>query len=186
MLRRQSAKQKIIPRQLDSDWSVSQDASPESIQKEEGKKFWATASDLYELLTNAGVVSAWDMNTALGDTIREKYEALYQKLHEITDYLIRQGASGYFWIAAPHAIAELLETASGSHFESPKLIPGPPPFDNQRKLGDNEILDKGTLNQRWRIFECSLFPSNQFLVGVNNEICEPQNYARISIANFII
>ena len=177
-------KQKFVPRQIDADWMISQDALPEPIPKKEGKKFWATSSVLCELLNNAGVISSWDMNTALGDTILEKYESLYFKINEVTDYLIRQGASGHFWIAASHSITELME--SGSNFKSPVFIPGLPPFDSQKKLGDNEVIDKGTLNQRWRIFECSLFPSHQILIGVNNEICEPQNYARISIANFIL
>ena len=161
-------KKKIESRRLDAEWEISQDEIPESLllagssigefTRPLGKKFWATGPDLIELLTNAGVISCWDMHTALGDTIREKYESLYHKLFEVTDVTIRHGASGYFWIAAAQPLAELLEHASGTAFEPALFVKGEPPFDNQKKLGSNEVVDKGTMNKRWRIFQCNLLP----------------------------
>jgi hypothetical protein len=53
---------------------------------------------LTDLRNNAGTIAAWDFNTALGDTIKEKYEALYVKLVEISNVVhrktLRGGATG--------------------------------------------------------------------------------------------
>lgn len=36
----------------------------------------------------------WDYNTALGETMRERYESLYCKLVEVTNVLVKKGAKG--------------------------------------------------------------------------------------------
>lgn len=38
-------------------------------------------------------VGVWDANTALGDTIMEKYESLYIKLVELSNVLVAKGAN---------------------------------------------------------------------------------------------
>jgi hypothetical protein len=45
---------------------------------------------LTDLRNNAGTIAVWDFNTALGDTIKEKYESLYVKVVEVSNVVHRK------------------------------------------------------------------------------------------------
>lgn len=75
-------------------------------------KTFFDSEGLADIAKTAGTVAAWDFLTALGDTIKEKYESLYVKCHELTSILLRKGAKGYFWIATSPEVASIFETAT--------------------------------------------------------------------------
>lgn len=152
-----------------------------------GKGFWAKADDLLRLLDNAGTVSCWNFQTALGDTIMEKYESLYVHLIEVNNFILHKAPpGGYFWIATTKEIASFLEERPGFTSSSEKKF-GPYPFDRQYALGySEEVQDIGTVNNRWRIFACDKIPTNKMLMGLDNYERDPIAYARLSIENFYV
>ena len=115
---------------------------------------------LTDLRLNAGTVSAWDYGTALGDTIKEKYEALYVKVVEISNVVHRKTLRGgaNFLITSPE-VASIFETATAGF--------GPTMSDTfTSSLGIQYV---GTINQRWRLFKDPLFPQGQILMGYKGD-----------------
>ena len=77
-------------RTLDSDWNPL------------GGEVVFCESDFLKLLENAGTVSAWDFNTSLGDTLREKYETLVWKIMEVAGVVAKKiEKAEFFWAALP-------------------------------------------------------------------------------------
>jgi len=115
---------------------------------------------LTDLRLNAGTVSAWDYGTALGDTIKEKYEALYVKVVEISNVVHRKTLRGgaNFLVTSPE-VASIFETATAGF--------GPTMSDTfTSSLGIQYV---GTINQRWRLFKDPLFPPGQILMGYKGD-----------------
>ena len=55
----------------------------------------------------------WDFSTALGDTIKEKYESLYVKVVEVTNVVHRKTLrGGANWIVTSPEVASIFETAT--------------------------------------------------------------------------
>lgn len=154
------------------------------------EKFF-TSQELCEMVQSAGTTVAWDFNTALGDTIKEKYESLYVKCHELTAILLRKGAMGYFWLACSPEIASIFETATAGfaptgyyasvydNGEEPKNLGVAP-------LGLPEVTYRGSVNYRWRLYADSEMPKELLLIGCNDTREDPKHYGRMVIHNFII
>lgn len=140
--------------------------------------------EIADIRNNASTVSYWDFNTALGDTIMEKYESLYVKMVEITNVLLAKGAIGYFWIATSPEIASIFETATAgfnpmgsSHRE---MIGGIYP------LGLPEVYYAGAINCKWRLYIDSQLDKNVAIIGCNDKREPNQHYAKLTVCNFVI
>lgn len=115
---------------------------------------------LTDLRNNAGTVSAWDFNTALGDTIKEKYESLYIKVVEISNVVHRKTLrGGCNWLVTSPEVASIFETATAGFAPSPSET-----FTSS--LGIQYV---GTVNARWRLYKDPLFPTSQILMGYKGD-----------------
>lgn len=115
---------------------------------------------LTDLRLNAGTVSAWDFATALGQTIKEKYESLYVKVVEVSNVIHRKTLRGgaNFLVTSPE-VASIFETATAGF--------GPTMSDTfTSSLGIQYV---GTINSRWRLFKDPLFPPGQILLGYKGD-----------------
>jgi len=115
---------------------------------------------LTDLRNNAGTVTAWDFNTALGETIKEKYESLYVKVVEVSAVIHRKTLrGGANWLVTSPEVASIFETATAGFAPSPSET-----FTSS--LGIQYV---GTVNNRWRLYKDPLFPSNQILLGYKGD-----------------
>jgi hypothetical protein len=115
---------------------------------------------LTDLRNNAGTIAAWDFNTSLGDTIKEKYESLYVKLVEISNIIhkktLRGGAN---WIVCSPEVASIFETATA----------GFAPTMSDTFTSSLGIQYVGTVTNKWRVYKDPLFPTGQILLGYKGD-----------------
>lgn len=115
---------------------------------------------LGDLRKNAGTVTAWDFNTALGDTIKEKYESLYVKVVEVSAVIHRKTLrGGANWLVTSPEVASIFETATAGFAPAPSET-----FTSS--LGIQYV---GTVNNRWRLYKDPLFQTNQILLGYKGD-----------------
>lgn len=115
---------------------------------------------LTDLRNNAGTVGSWDFNTALGDTIKERYESLYVKVVEMSNVIHRKTLrGGANWIVTSPEVASVFETATAGFAPDPSET-----FTSS--LGIQYV---GTINRRWRLYKDPLFPTNQLLMGYKGD-----------------
>ena len=115
---------------------------------------------LTDLRNNAGTVTAWDFNTALGETIKEKYESLYVKVVEVSNVIHRKTLrGGANWLVTSPEVASIFETATAGFAPAPSET-----FTSS--LGIQYV---GAVNNRWRLYKDPLFPSNQILLGYKGD-----------------
>jgi hypothetical protein len=115
---------------------------------------------LGDLRNNAGTISAWDFNTALGDTIKEKYESLYVKVVEISNVVHRKTLrGGCNWLVTSPEVASIFETATAGFAPSPSET-----FTSS--LGIQYV---GTVTNKWRLYKDPLFPPGQILMGYKGD-----------------
>jgi len=115
---------------------------------------------LTDLRNNAGTVAVWDFNTALGDTIKEKYESLYVKVVEVSNIIHRKTLRGgaNFLVCSPE-VASIFETATAGFAPAPSET-----FTSS--LGIQYV---GTINNRFRLYKDPLFPTGQILLGYKGD-----------------
>ncbi len=131
-----------------------------------------------EMMKTAGTVAALDWNAILGDTIKEKYEALYIKLRELDSVLRTKAGEGkvntkkvylgdHLTILTSREIASIYDV---SHTGPPGL-----PSDAAG------IIYHGTVAHRWKLYSDPKIDSNKLLLGseYNSKYC-----AVMTIANF--
>lgn len=113
-----------------------------------------------DLRRNAGTVATWDFATALGDTIKEKYESLYIKVVEISNIIHRKTLrGGANWIVTSPEVASIFETSTAGF--------APAPSNNfESSLGIQYI---GTVNMRWKIYKDPLYPRGSILMGYRGD-----------------
>jgi len=115
---------------------------------------------LTDLRNNAGTISSWDFNTALGDTIKEKYESLYVKVVEVSNVVHRKTLrGGCNWLVTSPEVASIFETATAGFAPAPSET-----FTSS--LGIQYV---GTVNSRWRLYKDPLFPQGQILMGYKGD-----------------
>lgn len=115
---------------------------------------------LTDLRNNAGTIAVWDFNTALGDTIKEKYESLYVKVVEISNVVHRKTLrGGCNWLVTSPEVASIFETATAGFAPAPSET-----FTSS--LGIQYV---GTVNNRWRLYKDPLFPQGQILLGYKGD-----------------
>jgi hypothetical protein len=115
---------------------------------------------LTDLRNNAGTIAVWDFNTALGDTIKEKYESLYVKVVEVSNVVHRKTLrGGCNWLVTSPEVASVFETATAGFAPAPSET-----FTSS--LGIQYV---GTINNRWRLYKDPLFPQGQILLGYKGD-----------------
>lgn len=115
---------------------------------------------LLDLRNNAGTVAAWDYNTTLGDTIKEKYESLFIKLTEISNVIHRKTLrGGANWLVMSPEVASIIECATAGF--------APIPSDNFTMGAGIQYV--GAVAKKWQIFKDPLFQVNQILMGYKGE-----------------
>lgn len=147
-------------------------------------KIFPPDPDLLETIIAAPEVHMnWNFDTALGDTIREKYEHLILKLDELTAVLLHNGARGRFWIVAPQEIATILEVATVNFrpYSDPDYEPHP-----MGKGAKFPPIEKGVLCNRWKIFSYMDLPKNALVIGVGNSREVMEHYAVMKIDNYLL
>jgi len=142
-------------------------------------KFLSTKK-AFSLLEEATVVSCWDFNTSIGDTIRDKYDSLFIKIVEVTGVLLRNGATGFFWAVASPEIFSVMDAATCDKTITKKYP--------QKPMGliEGQLTDMGIMSRRWRLLVTAEWPTNNILIGCGSKKNLPQHYARLSICNFVI
>jgi hypothetical protein len=137
--------------------------------------------EVLKMMEAAETTAAWDFNTALGDTIREKYESLYIKLVEVTNVMIKKGAAGLFWVAVSPELGTVLEVATYNYYIMK--------CDEQIELGTKKVYKQGIMQRKWTVYvDPSLEPS-QMLVGCGEHKLhenDGKNYARMTVTNLVI
>jgi hypothetical protein len=115
---------------------------------------------LTDLRNNAGTIAAWDFNTSLGDTIKEKYESLYIKIVELSNVVHKKTLrGGCNWLVTSPEVASIFETATAGF--------APSPSENfTMSLGVQYV---GSINNKWRVYKDPLFPTNQILLGYKGD-----------------
>lgn len=113
-----------------------------------------------DLRVNAGTVASWDFATALGDTIKEKYESLYVKVVEVSNIIHRKTLrGGANWMVTSPEVASIFETATAGF--------APAPSSNfESSLGIQYV---GTVNNRWKLYKDPLFPRGSILMGYRGD-----------------
>lgn len=137
---------------------------------------------LEALMDNCNTVAAYDFASALGDTIKEKYESLYIKLIEVTNVLKlkNNNESPDIFITSPQISSVFEAATSGVGWGGPDLFQFEP------------MVYVGTINMKWRLYKCLNIQANQILLGYSVKDMQPisimeegQRLARISIANLV-
>ena len=115
---------------------------------------------LSDLRNNAGTVAVWDFNTALGDTIKERYESLYVKVVEISNVIARKTLrGGANWIVCSPEVASIFETATA----------GFAPDGSEGFTGALGVQYVGTVMKRWKLYKDPLAPSSSLLMGYKGD-----------------
>lgn len=115
---------------------------------------------LNDIRSSAGTVASWDFNTALGDTIKERYESLYVKVTEVTAVVHRKTLrGGANWIVTSPEVASIFETATAGYA----------PNASESFTGTVGIQYVGSVNGKWRIYKDPLFPTGQLLMGYKGD-----------------
>ena len=113
-----------------------------------------------DLRTNAGTTTSWDYNTALGDTIKEKYESLFVKVVETSAVIHRKTLrGGANWIIASPEVCAIFETATA----------GFAPSQTEGFTSNLGVQYVGTVNSRWKLYKDPLFQNNQLLMGYKGD-----------------
>jgi hypothetical protein len=147
---------------------------PEDLESANDKFFTHPVVEWF--LNNAGtqVATPWEC-LCLGDTTKERYEALYTKFVEITNIILSKGGKGYFWIICNPKIWNIIDGATPnyvpSHFE-------------QFPLGYDLVQYMGTLAKRWRIYTDSLMAPNTILFGAGFSKKHANYYCKLTLEGF--
>jgi hypothetical protein len=113
-----------------------------------------------DLRQNAGTVAAWDYSTALGDTVKEKYESLFVKLSEVSAVVHRKTLrGGANWLICAPEVAAIFETATA----------GFAPSQTKGFTGSLGVQYVGSVNKTWDIYKDPTLPRGQILMGYKGE-----------------
>ncbi len=126
-----------------------------------------------EMMKTVGTVAALDWNAILGDTIKEKYEALYIKLRELDSVLRRKAKAKKLHLDDHLTILTSPEVAS--IYDAGSSAPPGLPSD---AVG---ILYHGTMANRWKLYSDPKIDSNKLLLGSDDH---PEYCAAMTIFNF--
>ncbi len=146
-------------------------------------KMFDTFLDAPTLLSLIDRNGPWifDFNTTLGDTIKEKYDALQPLITSESHEIVRKGGKGHFWLVTSPELESVIEVGT-RHFapitceEYMAHIP----------LGMSSVMYRGILRSHWRVYTCTDF-KNEILIGYGDTLNEHRaHYRTIIVANFLL
>lgn len=143
-----------------------------------------TQSELISLCENLkDDMHIWDFDIALGNSIKEKYEHLILFVHQVTQKLIRQGASGYFYIITSPEISSIFETIPSDFCPiSSKVFE-----ESYKKLERLEGFSyRGIVQNTWALYQNSGISKNNLIIGTGRLDGDIKNFSRVVVANFVI
>lgn len=115
---------------------------------------------LGELLNRALVTTSWDLSTALGVNIKERYESLYVKLVQVSAAIHRRTLRGPAnWIVTSPEVAAIFETA----------VAGFAPIPSETFSSGLGIQYVGTVGRRWQLFKDPNFAQDKILMGYKGD-----------------
>lgn len=116
------------------------------------------AEILTDLRNNAGTIAKWDFASVRDKTVKEKYEALYIKIVEVSGVIHRKTLrGGCNWIVTSPEIASIFTTATSTHYD-------------WKERNDFEMCYHGTMNGRWRLYTSkTAIPKNTMLLGYKGD-----------------
>lgn len=121
------------------------------------------AEILTDLRNNAGTVATFDYATALGDTIKEKYESFYIKIVEVSGVIHRKTLrGGANWIVTSPEIAELFTNACH--------------WGDWKGRDNSELCYHGTMNNRWRLYSSKSAQRGTMLLGYKGDVDHDSGY----------
>lgn len=147
------------------------DVLPKEFMENEMADYMATnltdeihAEILTDLVKNAGTIATFDHATALGDTIKEKYESFYIKIVEVSSIIHRKTLrGGANWIVTSPEIAELFTNACH--------------WGDWKRHDNSELCYHGTMNNRWRLFSSkTAIQRNTMLLGYKGDVEHDSGY----------
>lgn len=124
------------------------------------------------LLTRCGTIAVCDYGTFLGDSLKEKFESLYIKLHEVSNVVAAKSGLHPHWILAGTFVGNLIGCFSSSygHNEKPKVT-------NYVKR----------LNNKWDVFRTEQLEPGMVIMGTNEALRNPfeesKYLARLTVCN---
>jgi hypothetical protein len=154
-------------RSIDDDWNLNPKFNLEQ--------------DIDWIRINCGRIACWDFNSALGDTIKEKYEQLMVTVRGLTAEIAKElEKPKYFWLAIPPNFIGVLDclyniTRQYPAFQGAEIIP----------MGGKDPQYLGILMNRWRVYSVPSLEKD-IVIGCGEDLGEPKCYARIALCNFII
>lgn len=119
-----------------------------------------------------------------GDTLKEKYEAIYVKLIEYSTVIHRKTklCGGNFILASPE-ITSLFEIATSG------FAPFHPNNDQLDKVDEKIVKYLGTINSRWRLYSSALLDPEMLFLGVRDAdkiLDMPGSRVSIKFNNYIL
>lgn len=116
-------------------------------QRPAGSKLFYDLSDIHPHIDAATIRTEWDFSDCLGDTIKEKYEALCEEVADLTvciraSVLKHDGPNfdGNCWMVTSPEIGSIFETATAG-FEP-----------SASRIECNGLILVGEVEGRWRLF----------------------------------
>lgn len=139
-------------------------------------KEFITKETLHSINSEIDNVTCVDWNYCIGDTILEKFKTLFFQIQLQTNKLVKNGASGYFWIVGSHDIMALFDVA----LNTPLLT-----SDEHFEIKNNDKINyKGMLSSKWRLYECNWWlPDGSLIIGCNDNLQDSKHYLRINVWN---
>lgn len=160
-----------VPRKLKADWSweAQQDLrSQHNIDAEQALtsvlaqeiSLELDREIINDLVNGAGTVVNWNFATALGDTLKERYESLYVKIVETSNLIMKKTLRGQAnWIVASPEVCSIFEVATAGFAPSQAT-------EFESALGIQYV---GMVSNRWKLYKDPLFPTNKVLLGFKGD-----------------
>jgi hypothetical protein len=144
-----------------------------SIDAEASDDGFLTEQEFLSVFESAITVSCWDFNSALGDTLREKYESLPLIVINVASVVAKNlSKAEYFWLAIPPVFSPVFDRLDDCV--------------EYRPMGGTECKYLGILSGRLKVYECPALPENAMLVGCGDRVMPGTHYGRIRIHNHIV
>ncbi len=146
-----------------------------------------TKEEIDRIAEAPATVSGWDFNSALGDTIMEKYEGLYVHLHELTNTVYRKVKKPCrFWLVVCPDVLSIFESATNGWCPNTRCVENKMWTASYLQGPPAPIQYKGTINRLWRIYSGPCAPKGKIILGCGGKDLSSEHYARTSVFNFLI
>jgi hypothetical protein len=142
-----------------------------------------SSEQLSQIEEKAGITGYHDSNSALSDSLSERFEALYVAINNLIKTMVFKGGKGYVWIAGYPQMVNLFNRCG--IFDNNLNYTSYIRPDGQMPTGLMDVKYYGLANRKWRIYERHEGSRNVILVGFNDKLESFEHYGKLIISNFI-